>query len=162
MDYKVEVSSTQTFPNGDIFNNKEEYFFEDDEPLTARSNAFDYLLSLSPKSNTTQRIVLLFCDDSGQYDELCSLTLWPLEDYDKEEIAERDFYLCFEIDNLHKERASYEDEKYFMGGPPIVLDDYQGVSEYDYESDEETEMPAKILAANRRFFTMSGELQRTE
>ena len=160
MMYKVDVSSTQTFPNGDILNGKEECFFDEYDPLDARKDAFDYLLSLAPKADITLSIALSFCDESCAYDELCSRTVYPLDEYD-DVITEDDFYLCFEVKNLHKERASYEAEKYYLGGSPIVLNDFEVFTDYDGELDEEIEVPAKILSANRRFFKMSGDLQRT-
>lgn len=151
MIYKIEIRSTRIFPDQDIFNNLEESFFEDDEPLSARQNAFDYLLSLSPIANTTLNIALFIGYDHGVYDELCAVCLWPLEDYDANELSRRDFYLDFNIDNLHNERAAYEEEKCYAGGIPIILDDYEA-TEYNDETDSEIMVPAKILAANRKFF----------
>ena len=151
MFYKVEVSSTKTFPNGDIFNNSEEELFDEDEPLSTRKAAFDYLLSLSPISNTTSNITLFIGYDHGVYDDLCSVCLWPLEEYSAKELSERDFHLDFNIDNLHNERATYEEEKYYTGGIPIILDGYDAF-EYNDDTDEEVEVPAKVLAANKRFF----------
>jgi hypothetical protein len=76
--------------------------------------------------------------------------LGPLENYDADELSQRDFYLDFNIDNLHNERAAYEEEKYYCG-TPIILDGYNTM-EYNDETDSEIEVQAKILAANRRFF----------
>ena len=149
--YKVEISSTQYFPNGEFLNfSEEKYFWEnEDNPLSDRKDAFDYLLSLSPKPNITFSVVLSFCDDSCEEEQLCSLNLLPLDDYDSEELANHDFDLRIEVENLHKERESYEAEGYYLGGRPIVLNDWE-VLEYNDDLDEEIEVPAKILAVNRR------------
>ena len=62
MGYKMEISSTQHFPNGEILNFTEEKYFQENEdyPLNDRKAAFDYLLSFKHEKGKEWHIRLLF------------------------------------------------------------------------------------------------------
>ena len=159
MVYKVEINSTQYFPNGEILNLTEEKYFQENEhnPLSDRQHAFNYLLSFKHEKGKEQSVRLFFDNNCDVYDELCLLTLPPLEEYENEQEARECFDPEFNVENLHKERTSYMDEKYFIGGAPVklkhhVLDIWD---EDDPDALEPLEVQAEILAANKPFFHLS-------
>lgn len=148
MPYKIEIHSTQFFSDGKFLNHSEDKWFENDHELTARNEAFSFLLSFPLKESFRYNIDLFFCYDGDCLDKLCSVTFHPIEEYSKEEIENRDFYFEFDVENLHDEYENYLYTNYDTGGEPLTLDKYLIL-----DSDD-NEISPIVLAVNKKYLDL--------
>jgi|GEM_PF-5916223 hypothetical protein len=148
MPYKVEIFTKQIFPDGKFFNDSEVLYFSNGHELTANREAYDFIFSHGPKPKTEIELSLFFGEDGYENLLLCSLILHPLEDYSKNELNSRDFYYCFEIENLHLELQDYRQNSFDIGGSPLILKD-EKIFIYNSGEGTDIEVTPQILSVYR-------------
>jgi hypothetical protein len=155
MPYKVEIYTKQIFPDGRFQNNTEEKWFDDAHELAARNDAFLFMSSFKPQSNTEIELMLYFSEDGYYTADICSTIIHSKEDLAENGLFDEDNYegnyLRFNFENLHLEYESYLSNKYDAGGEPIVITE-ETITIYDDENGEEIELSPVILSANRQLF----------